>query len=596
MLTKFPDGNPAALHWPWIVANAGRISAMSTLKTIADNTDPQIRLQAVRAWFEFAKRQSSRVTDDVPRWLKDENPQIQHAAIAACFDAGAITDVPKEILTGPAISDDTYLRQTATLLIAERGTFDMIGNLCQNGDPKVRLAGVLAAGFRLTIPPSNLLISSDLQLAPWRTEDAYTIKFADASIDLRKVNKRIGLYTVADHWKAAKHTAEQEQLFALLEVRLGDESEAVRSQAAYFLSLLNDARTEPLIARIRTDITQRKLSLAELNLVPKVWVVGPFDDLGNGFKTVHEPEKSIPDPGAKYQTGNLQLAWQPVAVKRQVNFRQLFGPCDDMSCYIYFRLESSRKQLATLEVGSDDGIKVWHNGKLVWTNDLNRAALPLQDSVSLNLQPGGNDILMRVHNIVGESGGYAHFRSLSPVVAVAPDKLENGSLAERLKAAAAGDPAAAKIAPEFLTTDWVAAAKKGNAENGKKLFSATGLGCAKCHSATADTAINAGPSLADAVKRFTVSHLVESILLPNKQISPVFKATLIVTSEGRQHIGLVTGETAEKIELIQIDAVPVTIPIKDVETRKLQDQSPMPPGLVKTTDELRDLLAFLLSA
>ena len=399
-----------------------------------------------------------------------------------------------------------------------------------------------------------------------------------------------------DHWKAAKHTAEQEQLFALLEVRLGDESEAVRSQAAYFLSLLNDARTEPLIARIRTDITQRKLSLAELNLVPKVWVVGPFDDLGNGFKTVHEPEKSIPDPGAKYQTGNLQLAWQPVAVKRQVNFRQLFGPCDDMSCYIYFRLESSRKQLATLEVGSDDGIKVWHNGKLVWTNDLNRAALPLQDSVSLNLQPGGNDILMRVHNIVGESGGYAHFRSLSPVVAVAPDKLENGSLAERLKAAAAGDPAAAKIAPEFLTTDWVAAAKKGNAENGKKLFSATGLGCAKCHSATADTAINAGPSLADAVKRFTVSHLVESILLPNKQISPVFKATLIVTSEGRQHIGLVTGETAEKIELIQIDAVPVTIPIKDVETRKLQDQSPMPPGLVKTTDELRDLLAFLLSA
>ncbi len=593
--SQLDAASPASLHWPWLLANAGRAGAAEVFATLAGNVNPQVRLQAVRAWDELAMRQPMNLAAPVQKWLQDANPQIQQAAIIACFHPGAISDIPTAILTGPALSEDTYLRQAATLLIAERGTFDTIGNLCQNGDAKVRLAGVLAAGFRLTIPKSDAVIPPDLQLAPWRTEDAYTIKFADANVDLRKVGERIGLYTVADHWRAAKHTAEQEQLFALLEVRLGDESEAVRSQAAYFLSLLNDSRTEPLIARIRTDITQRKLSLADIKLVPKVWVVGPFDDLSQGFKAIHEPEKSIPDPSAKYESGKFQLEWQPVTVQRQVNFRQMFGPCDGKSCYIYFRLESSRKQLATLEVGSDDGIKVWHNGKLVWTNDVNRAALPLQDSVSLSLQPGGNDILMRVRNIVGESGGYAHFRSLNPLVAVAPDKQQNGSLAERLKAAAAGDPAAAKIAPEFLTTDWVVAAKKGNAENGKKLFSTTGLGCAKCHSATADTAINAGPSLADAAKRFTVSHLVESILLPNKQISPVFKATLVVTTEGRQHIGLVTGETAERLDLIQIDAVPISIPIKDVEERKLQDQSPMPPGLVKTTDELRDLLAFLLA-
>ncbi len=592
---RLEAGNPAALHWPWIVAHAARTGAADLFATWAANANPQIRLQAVRAWDELATRQPTNLAVQVQQWLQDANPQIQHAAIVACFHPGAISEIPAAILSGPAVSDDTYLRQAAALLIAERGTFDTIGNLCQNGDAKVRLAGVLAAGFRLTIPKSEAVIPPQLQLAPWRAEDVYTIQFADEKVDLRQANERIGLYTVADHWKGAPHTPEQEQLFALLEVRLGDESEAVRAQAAYFLSLLNDSRTEPLIARIRTDITQRKLGLANLNLVPKVWVVGPFDDFSRGFKTIHEPEKSIPNPGAKYQSGSLQLDWKPVTVQRQINFRELYGPCDGTSSYIYFRLESSRKQLATLEVGSDDGIKVWHNGKLVWTNDITRGALPLQDSVPLNLQPGGNDILIRVRNVVGSSGGYAHYRSLSPVVAVAPDKVENTSLAERLKAAAAGDASAARIAPEFLTVDWQAAAKTGNAENGKKLFAATGLGCAKCHSATAETSINAGPSLADAAKRFTVAHLVESILLPNKQISPVFKATLIVTTEGRQHIGLVTGETAEKIELIQIDAVPVTIPIKAVDTRKLQDQSPMPPGLVKTTEELRDLLAFLLA-
>ncbi len=49
---------------------------------------------------------------------------------------------------------------------------------------------------------------------------------------------RIGMFTVAEHWNAAKHSAEQETLFALLRERLADPSESVRLQAAYFLSLL----------------------------------------------------------------------------------------------------------------------------------------------------------------------------------------------------------------------------------------------------------------------------------------------------------------------------------------------------------------------
>lgn len=573
-----------------------RDHTLDTLKDLATSPSTPVRLQAVRACIEFAARNNVNLTELDQKWLKDPDLQVQQAAITAGFHPQSIPEIPREILSGPALSEDTYLRQAATLLIAEREPFDTIGNLCQNGNPKVRLAGVLAAGFRLTIPRSDAVIPAALPLAPWRAEDAYTIQFADQKVDLRQANARIGLYTVADHWKAGKHTPEQEQLFQMLEIRLGDESEEVRSQAAYFLSLLIDPRTEPLIVRIRSDIAQRKLSLASPIAVTKAWVIGPFDDLSKGFRTIHEPEKSIPNPAQTYQSGSLKLGWNPVTITRQINLREMYGPTEDKSFYACFRLESSRKQPVTLEVGSDDGVKVWHNGKAVFTNDAVRSALPLQDSIPLELQPGGNDILVRVRNRYGESGLYLHYRSLSPVVAVLPEKADNSSLAERLKAAASGDASATKIDPAFLTTDWVATAKQGNAENGKKLFYATGLGCAKCHAATADAVINAGPSLADAAKRFTVPHLVESILFPNKQISPVFKATQIVTTEGRQHIGLVTGETADKLEMIQTDATLITIPIKDVEVRKLQDQSPMPHGLVKTTEELRDLLAFLLGA
>ena len=68
-----------------------------------------------------------------------------------------------------------------------------------------------------------------------------------------------------------------------------------------------------------------------------------------------------------------------------------------------------------------------------------------------------------------------------------------------------------------------------------------------------------------------------------------------VTKDGKQTTGLVLGETGEKVELLLPDAKRVTFAKSDIEESKLQDISPMPAGLVKQPDELRDLLAFLLS-
>ena len=59
-------------------------------------------------------------------------------------------------------------------------------------------------------------------------------------------------------------------------------------------------------------------------------------------------------------------------------------------------------------------------------------------------------------------------------------------------------------------------------------------------------------------------------------------------------MGLLVGETAEKVELLQSDATRISIPASQVDERKLLETSPMPTGLVKTADELRDLLAYLL--
>jgi len=591
LMTKYQQRPQMLEHLIWLADESGKSVMMWQAES--KSPDDMVRLQAFRARAEAL--QAGRADDRsafVQQGLTDKNPQIQLVAVTALFNG--VGPIPLEVLHTAGTSEDTYLRQAATLLMAEHGTMSQIVSLCTDDEPKRRLAGVLSAGFRLTMPKVDAMLPDEAPLSPWRNEsEATVIEFADDKVDLKTFG-RVGTYTVADHWKVLRHSAEQEALFNLLIVRLDDPHEPVRLQAAWFLSLLNDPRSEPKIGEVRTDSSVRRLSIASPIPITKAWILGPFSDGQKGFATVHPPESGLLDPARTFSVDGKTLGWKETAVTRQVNFRELFGPCDDASFYTLYRLESSVKQSALLTFGSDDGIKVWHNGREIFTNDITRGALPLQDVVPVELQAGGNDILVRVRNITGECGLYLHYRALQPVVAVLPEKLGTNALAARLKAAVT-DTGAAGVDQAFLDVDWSLAVKEGNAVQGRKLFGSNGLGCVKCHAVTADAGGNAGPSLADALKRFTAPYVVESVLLPSKQVSPVFKATLIITTQGKSYTGLVIGETGEKLEMILTDTTRISFVKSDIEERKLQDVSPMPTGLVKTPGELRDLLAYLLS-
>ena len=240
--------------------------------------------------------------------------------------------------------------------------------------------------------------------------------------------------------------------------------------------------------------------------------------------------------------------------------------------------------------GSGAGLKVWHNGRLVGENAKTRTAAPGQDVILLDAQPGSNDVLVRVQMTAKSGGFYLQFRSRNEAMASLPDKLDDSTLAQRLREAAAAGKSES-VAPEFLTVDWRQA--KGDSAKGRKLFGS--LGCVKCHAITADQKGGGAPSLSEAGKRFTVPYLVESVLLPSKQVAEAFRSTTLTMTDGRVLHGLVVNETADALELLQPDATRPAVAKKDIEERKLSNLSPMPAGLVKTPEELKDLLAYLLS-
>src|SRR5439155_17354186 len=134
--------------------------------------------------------------------------------------------------------------------------------------------------------------------------------------------------TLAEHWKAGQHSAEQERLFALLRAMLKDGDERVRLQAGHFLFLLNDPRSEPDVAKVRTASAERRLATAPLKVLSPVWLAGPFDDNRQGMKAIHAPEQGPIDVGRVYESGGKKVSWTQAKPNYLYDLNRIFGPRD----------------------------------------------------------------------------------------------------------------------------------------------------------------------------------------------------------------------------------------------------------------------------
>jgi len=74
--------------------------------------------------------------------------------------------------------------------------------------------------------------------------------------------------------------------------------------------------------------------------------------------------------------------------------RQLGG--EQRAAYLRSRVWSPRRQKAILEIGSDDGVKVWLEGTLVHANNVARGVTPGEDKVSIELKEGWNALLLKI--------------------------------------------------------------------------------------------------------------------------------------------------------------------------------------------------------
>lgn len=95
------------------------------------------------------------------------------------------------------------------------------------------------------------------------------------------------------------------------------------------------------------------------------------------------------------------LAWEPHPEWTDGAPHMLTG--EMCATYLARTIHAPTARTTDLHLGTDDAVKLWVNGRLVHENNVARALAADQDTVSVELHPGENTILMKVVNF---SGGY----------------------------------------------------------------------------------------------------------------------------------------------------------------------------------------------
>jgi putative heme-binding domain-containing protein len=136
-----------------------------------------------------------------------------------------------------------------------------------------------------------------------------------------------------------------------------------------------------------------------------------------------------------------------------------------------------------------------------------------------------------------------------------------------------------------------------NFDRGRTLFST--VGCFNCHRYDSEGGA-VGPDLTGVGGRFSPRDLLESIILPSKEISDQYGAVVIALDDGRVVTGRIVNLHGNSMmvmtDMLNPDAL-VGVNQSQIEDMKPSPVSMMPEGLLNTLheDEVLDLLAYLLS-
>jgi HEAT repeat protein len=175
------------------------------------------------------------------------------------------------------------------------------------------------------------------------------------------------------------------------------------------LAALNRLKAQAETEAARKEVADAIQAVQSTGQSPEGFILGwmlsgPYLEEGKEgtalFDLAFPPEK----PGAAAQWRPLTGAQNGVADLGRVM------PGENRVAYLRTIVVSERQQEGTLELGSDDGIKVWLNGQVAFANNVVRPCTPAQDKANVTLKTGANTLLLKITQNGGEWAACARLR------------------------------------------------------------------------------------------------------------------------------------------------------------------------------------------
>ena len=421
------------------LADRGYDKAVPALLKAAKSGDAAVQTASLKALADLAGAEDAR---DVVELLTDVSggavPAAQSAVVAACKHIEGESERVGPVVSAFTRTDDAFARASLLGVLGELGgkrALQLVMRATRSDQEQVREAAVRT----LADWPDTTALRPLMKLAHDADSRTHRILALRGVIRLlgqpsnRSASQTVGMYRRA--LEMAERSQEQSMALSglasvpsiealeLIEPYLEKEGLQREARTAYLEVASTLAPTHPSEAK---EALQRVIDEAEsdrvrsrarkaLDQVEKYsgyvlgWkIAGPYTQQGKGstelFNVAFQPEKNP-------EKAEWRVVHQGVDRDNPYIFdlSEILGG-DNRVAYLRTHVHSPEARKARLEIGSDDGVKAWLNGKVVHENNTGRGVTPGQDKAQVSLQKGWNTLMLKITQGGGGWGACARIR------------------------------------------------------------------------------------------------------------------------------------------------------------------------------------------
>ena len=576
------------MHAIWGLGQVGRkdgASVIPVLLPLLEDKDPEIRAQSAKVLGELRAKEARK---PLLAMLNDSEPRVQFFASQALVKLPSIENLLGLIdLLDKNQNKDVYIRHGCVVALAAINDAKALAGYSKNSSLGIRMGATLALRQLKSEEISNFLTDTNQEIADEAARAIYDIPITKSLNDLAKTitvgntktahnlrrvlaaNRRIG--TKQNALEIAKLAASPQ---TPVEIRLealeylekwGDESKrdfvtglARPTQAANKADAIIALKTNlPALLGAETKISKETIRVAASLKIDEI----------------------IPELIASLKNNSLEGKFR----------------ADSLKALTSLKAPEIKSLAETALIDSSDlvraeAIRVYSKLEPTYANNT-------ADTI---LKKGSLKEQQALIGILGESKSPLSKSKLKSLVQEAiSGKTPPGIMLEISEAGLkAGVEDSKFLIQEDLTkpNPMAFALEGGDKDAGKNVFfQKIAVACLRCHKLEGQGG-DVGPELNGIGNKQKRDYLLESIILPEKNIAKGFESLIIVLSNGKTVTGILKQDKPNEIVLMDFEGKLMTVKKADIEEKKI-GKSAMPADLYKqlSKQELRDLVEYLAS-